>query len=97
MPSKPGYEALSQAKPSRHPEVARLSAGSGGAPAACRVRAPPAEVTASPPQTGTWRRPGSAQSPSHKARLSPAHRDAEHARGPRLVNLNRSGLLGFGY
>jgi hypothetical protein len=56
VPSKPGYEPLYRAKSSRHPEVAGYQPDPAARPATCHVRAPPTEVTASPPQTGTWRR-----------------------------------------
>ena len=70
MPSKPGYEPLSQAKPSRHLEVARLPAGSAdrsyGKPAAGRdLEALGVRTVAIP----------------RKAKVSPARRAAEHARG----------------
>ena len=94
MPSKPGYEPLSQAKPSRHPEVAGYQPDPAARLAACRIRAPPTEITASPPQTGTWRHSGSARSPSRAKPRSCPPPGRRTARGFRRLDKWHTGSEG---
>jgi hypothetical protein len=80
VPSKPGYEPLSQAKPGRRPEVAdyqpeptarRQHAASGHRRQKLRRARPDRDLEALGVSTVAIPR---------KAKVSPARRDAEHAR-----------------
>jgi hypothetical protein len=78
VPSRPGYEPLSQAKPGRRPEVS----GYQPDPAARRPRA----ASGHRRQKLRRARPdrdleAGAVAIPRKAKVSPARRDAEHARG----------------
>ena len=94
MPSKPGYEPLSQAKPSRHPEVA------GYQPDPAAPSRVPHPVTADrnygEPATGQDLEALGVRTVAipRKAKVSPARRDAEHAGGVRRLVKWRTGSEG---